>query len=163
MDIQTISDNQKQQLINIIPSDGDGMYYYPCQIKLKSRLIIDNVYLAELGSYLRTWGVMPDQDAGKQYILIENVDVIKDSPNRLPPNFANKLYKAAESGMGYCLFKILFDNGTSSNSLTGNAVDFVTLPMGLSTKNIVDVVPNQGSRTNYEPAQKYWWCLYQDN
>ena len=103
---------------------------------------------------------MPDTDRGKKYVLIEEVVEIKESPNRLHPGLANKLYEAGESGMGYCLFKILFDNGQTLDVASGNAIDFVPALPGLTTKNIKDVLPHEGSRKNFTKGLEYYWCLY---
>jgi hypothetical protein len=94
--------------------------------------------------------------------LIEEVDQVRDSPNRLQPQFANKLYQAGESGMGYCVFKLVFDNGETLDVVSGNAIDFIPLPVGLTTTNIKDVLPHEGSRKDFAKGLSYYWCLYQD-
>jgi hypothetical protein len=86
---------------------GGTMEYRPCQVTLKNGETFDNVYVQEEQSYLKAWGVMPDADRGKKYLLIEDVIEIKESPYRLRPRLANKLYEAGESGMGYCLYKLV--------------------------------------------------------
>jgi hypothetical protein len=100
MDIKEISDKLKNQLLEIKPSKDWTMEYRPCQVKLRNGEILDRVYLSESETYMKTWGVMPDQDGGKRYVLIEDVEEIKESPFRMPVNLANKLYEAGESGMG---------------------------------------------------------------
>jgi len=160
MEVRSISPEQQLQLDKVVPSENRGTLYYPCQVTLTDGTIIDNVYIMEHQSYLRSWVIMPDVDRGKQHILIENVLDIRDSPNRLPVKFANELYKAGESGMGYIIFKILYDNGSTMDTSTGNAVDFVPSPDGLTTKNIVDVLPHRGSRENFVRPLGYYWCLY---
>ena len=64
--------------------------------------------------------------------------------------------------MGYCLFKILFDNGQTIDIVSGNAVDFVPVPKGLTNKYIKDVLPHQGSRSNFLNGLDYYWCLYKE-
>ncbi len=103
---------------------------------------------------------MPDADSGKKYLLIEDVVTITESPNRLQANLANKIYKAGESGMGYCLYKLILDNGQIIDVCAGNAVDFAPLPSGLTSKNIKDVLPGQGSRTKFVNSPEYYWCLF---
>lgn len=95
-----------------------------------------------------------------RYVLIEDVTEIKESPNRLRPELANKIYNAGESGMGYCLYKLVLDNGQTIDVGVGNAVDFVPLPEGLTTKNIKDVLPHQASRKNFVNGPEYYWCLF---
>jgi len=153
--------NLNRQLADIQPSHDGGVYYYPCQVELKNGSILENVYFVETQGYLRHWGVLPGDDKNKQALSINDITVIKESPNRLPAHLANKLYKAGESGMGYCLFKIIYDNGTELDVLAGNAVDFVPSPDGLNTTNIIDVLPHHGSREIFARTPKYYWCLYE--
>jgi hypothetical protein len=163
MIVNKLTDKQKEQLLQVIPSNDQFIDYRPCQVTLKTGNIITNVYIQEEQSYLKVWGVMPDLDSNKKYILIEDIEEIKESPNRLRPDLATKLYKAGESGMGYCIFKLVFDNGQTLDIATGNAVDFVPIPNGLTTKNFKDVLPHQGSRQNFAKGLNYSWCLYKDD
>lgn len=152
----------QQQLANISPShDEYGMYYYPCEVELKDGLILENVYFSDIESYLQHWGDLPGEDKARYAVMIEKVATIKESPNRLSVHLANKLYKAGESGMGYCVFKIVYDDGTELDVATGNAVDFVPSPDGLNTANVVDVLPHEGSRDQFVKGPKYYWCLYE--
>lgn len=144
------------------PSNDLTIEYRPCQVNLKNGNKIDNVYIQEEQSYLKTWGVTPDSDPEKRYVLIEDVIEITESPNRLRPELANKIYEAGESGMGYFLYKLILDNGQTIDVCVGNAVDFVSLPNGLSTKNIKDVLPHKASRKNYVAGPEYYWCLYKE-
>jgi hypothetical protein len=160
MIITQISESQKEQLLKVPPSYDGIMDYRPCQVTLSNGEIFDNVYVQEEQSYLKAWGVLPDADQGKRYLLIEEVIQIIESPNRLQQSLANKLYAAGETGMGYCLYKLVLDNGQTIDVCTGNAVDFVPLPQGLTTKNIKDVLPNQASRKVFVNAPDYYWCLF---
>ncbi len=163
MIVNKITDRQREQLVKVTPSKDGLMEYRPCQVMLKNGLRLDNVYIQEEQSYIRTWGVMPDADAGKRYILIEDVIEIKESSCRLQPELANKIYDAGESGMGYCLYKLVFDDGQSIDVCAGNAVDFAPLPEGLTTKNIKDVLPHEGSRNMCVNAPEYYWCLFKSD
>jgi len=160
MTVNEITDIQKEQLLKVAPSKDWTMEYRPCQVTLKNGDRLDNVYVQEEQSYLKTWGVMLDADSGKRYLLIEDVTEINESPNRLSPDLANKIYDAGESGMGYCLYKLVLDNGQTIDVCVGNAVDFVPLPDGLTTKNIKDVLPHQASRKNIVNGPEYYWCLF---
>jgi len=160
MIVQQISSSQKEQLFQISFSQDKSIKYYPCKVKLLNGEEIENVYIVEEKSYMKVWGVMPDADKGKKFVLIENIFEIQESPNRLKPNLANKIYQAGESGMGYCLFKIIFKNGEQLDVASGNAVDFVPLPVGQFENDIVDVLPHQGSRINYVESPDFYWCLY---
>jgi hypothetical protein len=162
MTVNKITIKQKEQLLKIVPSKDGQLKYRPCKVTLKNGDKLDNVYLVDEDSYFKVWGVMPNHDSGKKSVLIEDVVEIEDSPNRLPPNLADKIYESGESGMGYCIFKIVFDNGDILDVLTGNAVDFVPIPSGLTSQNIKDVVPHQGSRIKYKDGPEYYWCLFED-
>lgn len=160
MIVQQISIKQKEELFQVAFSEDKPLQYRPCQVKLNNGETINNVYIVEERSYMKAWGVMPNDDSGKKYVLIENVVEINDSPNRLLPDFANKIYKAGESGMGYYLFKIVFENGQKLDVASGNAVDFVPLPDGQTSKTIIDVLPHEGSREKFIKSPEYYWCLY---
>jgi len=157
---QKITNKQQEQLLKVAPSQDEDMYYRPCCVKLNNGEILNNVYVVEQESYIKTWGVMPDADSAKKHILIENVVEINESPNRLAPKFANELYNAGESGMGYCLFKVIFENGQKIDIASGNAIDFIPLPEGQTRENVIKVLPHQGSRTNYIKSLEFYWCLY---
>ena len=94
MTVHEITDIQKEQLLKVMPSKDWAIEHRPCQVTLKNGNTLDNVYVQEEQSYLKVWGVMPDADAGKRYVLIEEVTGIKESPNRLQPELANKIYDA---------------------------------------------------------------------
>ena len=160
MIVTKITSEQYHQLAKVPASRDGSLNYKPCQVKLKNGQTFDNVYIQEEKSYFEMWGVMPDQDSGKKYILIEDVQEVKESPNRLPPKLANKLYDAGESGMGYCLYKMILDNGNTIDVCAGNAVDFVKLPAGYTVKNVEEVLPHEGSRNKFIPAAEYYWCIY---
>ena len=159
MDIKEIGDGLKDQLLQITPSVDFIMNYRPCKVRLKNGQLLDRVYVADYESYLMTWGVMPKDDPGKKSILIEDVEEILESPYRMPADFASRLYEYGESGMGYVIFTIKFDNGQIVNAVTGNAVDFPPFPDGLTTKNIVDIIPG-GQRKNTIQGPDYFWCVF---
>jgi len=160
MEIKTITTTQWQQLSAIIPSHDWEMEYYPCRAILNNGTTLDNVYIVDAAKYLKHWGVLPTEDKAKHFIEIEEVVNIENSPNRMPANYADKLYEAGESGMGYCVFKIIYNNGAALDVLTGNGVDFVPSPEGLTVNDIVDVMPHQGSRSSYSKGLSYFWCLF---
>ena len=102
--------------------------YYPCCVTLADDREIDCVYLADAKRWIREWGVWPSQDPGKQSIGLESVVSLRDSPSRLPKRFAEELYAAGESGMGYTIFTIVYADGTHQACSNGNAIDFVSHP-----------------------------------
>ena len=157
-----LTDELRKQLLEIEPSRDWNLNYRPASVTLVNGDIIDNVYIVEKARYLSSWGVMPANDKGKNEVLIEDVQLIRESPNRIPAQLANKLYEAGESGMGYCVFKVKFDNGTTTDVLTGNAIDFIPMPEGLTNKNVVDVLPHEGSRKEHKNGLPYFWCLVEE-
>lgn len=87
MTITEITEKQKEQLLQVNPSNGT-MEYRPCQVTLKNGETFDNVYIQEEQNYLTAWGVMPDADPGKRYLLIEEVAEIKESPKSSSPRLS---------------------------------------------------------------------------
>ena len=147
--------------LQAIPPSADGKFQYrPCSVVLKDRTTVPCVYVTEAQSYIDVWGVWPEDDKGKLHISILDVTRIAESPLRLPPQFANQLYRAGESGMGYCIFTVLFSDGTKQVCLSGNAIDFIQLPPDKSVTDIAGVIPHQGRNEPYVQAPAYFWCLY---
>jgi hypothetical protein len=121
---------------------------------------MDRVYVVTEGTWgLKRNGTSPDQ------IQIEEVRSIRESPSRLSPSLANKLYDADESGMGYTFFGIELRYGRVLACSAGNAVDFLEMPEGLSAKDIVDVIPHWGRERWHRTTLRakgadFKWCLY---
>ena len=120
----------------------------------------DCVYIAEANSYIRFWGVWPDDDPGKRAVRIEDVAQIQPTPSRLPFKFAQKMYAVGESGMGYCIFTLQFADGTRQAYCTGNLIDFPELPEGKSVGDVVALRPNEGAREPSLGTRRYYWCLF---
>src|SRR5262245_3155554 len=119
---RTISPKLLEQLNKVTPSIEGAMRYHPCRVTLVDGRSVDRVYVVEAESYIRDWGVWPKEDSAKRFILIEDVASIEDSPTRLPAHLANKMYKAGESGMGYCIFTLVLSDNSRLAQVTGNAV-----------------------------------------
>jgi hypothetical protein len=152
-----------EKLRNITPSEDGKMRYYPCRVTLRTGEVVERVYLAARGSYMETWGVAPEEDPGKHAIALTDVLDLEESADRLPAPFANVLYRAGESGMGYCLFTVVFENGSRQVYVAGNAVDFVPVPKGQSFKSIAAVLPHEGpSDVSRLDGLDYAWCLFED-
>ena len=153
------------QLERIEPSVDRWLTYYPCGVRLTDGTLVDCVYVVDAVDYIESWGVFPKDDRGKREVAIETVTDIYPSPRRLPANLANQLYEAGESGMGYVIFTIVFEDGTHLPCHTGNAVDFIDLPSSFRDKRIQDVVPHAGRGRPGEhgpsaAGAKYSWCLH---
>lgn len=156
-----LTDAQKLQLFGVQPSISQGLEQRPCRVTLNDGEIFNNVYIAEANSYIKYWGVWPEDDPGKKALDISKVVDIAPSPNRLPAFLANKLYSAGESSMGGLTFIILFSDNSEQAYEYGGALDFVTLPGNKNFSDIVDVIPNRGSkRENKLKSPDFYWCLY---
>jgi len=166
-----IQDVLYRKLIQIESSRDGKFSYYPCKVMLIDGKSIERAYVQEETSYINIWGIYPDEDKGKNYIPIAEVKDIEESPYRLAPKLANKIYMAGESGMGYCVFTLVMKNGDKLPFVTGGAVDFVDLPPEYSYNDIIDVLPHVGKEKlqdkehrwinlPYTKDAKYWWCLY---
>ena len=139
----------------------DGMMeYFPCSVLLANGEQHDCVYIVEAKSYIRIWGVWPDDDPGKRAIAIEDVAQIQPSPGRLPARLAREMYAVGESGMGYCIFTLSFADGTRQPYCTGNLIDFPELPEGKSIDEVVALRPNEGKGEQTLGTSPYCWCLF---
>ena len=155
-----LSRDLRSQLELITPSCDRDLRYYPCAVTLDDGYEIDRVYVVEEGPYLRHWGIRPERDSAKTSVPIERVVSIRESPFRLPPRLATELYDAGESGMGYCVFVVEFSDGTRQSYVTGNAVDFITAPLGKIPSDACRVFPHEGRERHAQRGPHYAWCLY---
>jgi hypothetical protein len=156
-----ISARLYSQLLLVEPSRNWGIEYRPCLVNLQDGRKIDCVYVVPEQQYIHHWGVWPEDDPGKQSLRIEDVSEIEESPSRLPAAIANKLYEEGESGMGYCIFTLVFTDGSTQAYITGNAVDFVPLPAGKEARDIKKVIPHEGRNVeNQMQVLDYYWCIY---
>lgn len=74
---------------------------------------------------------------------------------------ASDIYRGGESGMGYCLFTVIFRDGTTQPCVTGNAVDFIYLPDGCTSADIVSVTRGAGRNDpQMKAGAQYFWCIY---
>jgi hypothetical protein len=125
------------KLRRIQPSgEGSEPRYFPCSVTLKSGANVECVYLCEAISWFALWGVWPEDARGKRSINVEDIADLQESVFRLPARFANRIYRAGESGMGYTIFVVEFGDGTHAAYGTGNAVDFITYPPGQSAATV---------------------------
>ena len=154
----SLNANLRRQLANIASADGVA---FPSSVKLKDGTLRERVYLASAAEWFVQWGVWPEDDPGKRSIDIRDVVSISDSQVRLPARFAAELYAAGESGMGYCIFTVMFDDGSRQAYATGNAVDFVDYPQGQSPATVAKVLPHVGrGDPSLRNGPEYHWCLF---
>jgi hypothetical protein len=156
--------NLAEQLSKVTPSVDQGISYYPCCVRLNDGTRLDRVYLVAEIPFVKI--MYPARNLAT--VLVPDIASIEDSPTRLPAVFANELYRAGESGMGYILFTVIFKSDDSSAQssqayVTGNGpVDFIDYPEGRGPKDVLRVLPHIGRDSNYLPGPKYYWCLYSE-
>jgi hypothetical protein len=158
----------KTQLEAITPSVDGELKYHPSLVRLNDGTEVDRVYVVSEAEYIGQWLLYPDQDAGKVEVRIEDVASLKESPSRLPARFANELYKAGESGMGYTVFTVVFSKRlgffpSRRDFVSGNAIDFIDYPPGRGAGDVVGVLPHVGRRdAGYRPGPRYSWCIFSE-
>jgi hypothetical protein len=148
-----------EMLRRITPSGGEAVgvpTYYACAARLKTGRVIERVYLCEAEVYIRYWGFWPQDE-----INLLDIVSLEESRFRLPAHFANAIYEAGETGMGYFAFRVNFHDGTNISYLTGSAVDFIDYP---PEKTATDVA-NINSFGGREPSQRRGaapcsWCFF---
>jgi len=151
----------RPQLESIVPSRDGDLKYYPCRAILTNGITLDCVYLVFEVPYLKHWGSYPGEDSGTSETLLADIASLTESPARLPPDFANQIYRAKESPSGDLLFTLVFSDGSRQSYQTGNAVDFIDYPPGQSAQDVTGVLPNEasGERRGSPP---YSWCLFSE-
>jgi hypothetical protein len=153
-----LPDELNQLLHQIQPSRVEHINFYPCCVTLRSGTTMDYVYVQDEISYIKTWGVYPEEDHGKSSIKIEEVKSLTESPSRLPASFATELYKAGETRMGGHEFTVEFSDGVTVFYVGGNAIDFIDYPPGKSQNDVVAV--RNGGRGTPQQRPRYFWCLH---
>jgi len=122
----------------------------------------DFVYFCEAEPWFEHWGVDPEDDPGKESLALERVAAVKDSPSRLPAQLADKMYQAGESAMGGCIFQLRLSEGATLTCETGNAVDFLAWPPGVTPADVVDLLPHAGRLASEKIREApFSWCLYE--
>lgn len=161
-----ISEGLRAQLALVEPSTDGFCSYHPCRVTLRTGETRDYIYVVEARCYFSVAGFWPKEEWS---LAIEEVAAIEDSPLRLPPALANKLYAAGESGMGAYVFTVVLRDGTQLPYATGDLVDFPLLPAGITSIDVIDVLPhyglgrfhNRGPRPD-ESSADYSLCLYRE-
>jgi hypothetical protein len=152
---QLLSPSVLAQVRAILPSTHGRLPYYPCQVRLRDGSVRDRVYLIDAEAFAATWGFSPT----RVVVQASEVVAVAESHERLPRAFADILYAADESGMGYCLFTLQFRDGSEQVYLTGNAVDFLPYPSGQTATDVTGVVPHQGRKAASRlEGLPYDWC-----
>jgi hypothetical protein len=64
--------------------------------------------------------------------------------------------------MGYTIFAVVFSDGSRQACVTGNAVDFVSYPVGKGSGDVTAVHPHEGRNAEPVRAPGWYWCLYSE-
>jgi hypothetical protein len=159
-DYDAISKELLSQLEAVPPATDGMMEYRPCKVTLADGRVCDTVYVVPKDSYIRVWGVWPEEDSGKRSVLISEVRRIEESPKRLPPKWANYIYQGGESAMGGTFFAVRFADGSAQIYDGGNAIDFVELPKDRRYEDIVGIDRHTRTGNPRSRVLPYTWCLY---
>ena len=84
-----LSGELQWQLERIAPSSDGVCEYRPCRVWLASGEARDFVYVVDAASYIRAWGIWPEDDDAKEAVPVEDVVAVEESPHRLPASLAN--------------------------------------------------------------------------
>jgi hypothetical protein len=149
------------KLNRITPSRDRDMLYYPCRVVTRDGRVFDRVYVQPREPYLTYWGILPFDDRHKGWIAISEVVDLEESPLRLPPQLAERVYEKGETGMGYTSFRMDFRNGNHRAVTTGGTVDFIPLREGETGADVVRVHTGIGRLENTDLAPRYYWSIYE--
>ena len=161
-----ISKTLYDQLMKIAPSISCGLEYRPCQATLENGEVYDRVYFVTPYRYISCWGIWPEDDKGKRSISIKDVKHIRESPYRLPAEFANRLYEAEQNIKDGYMFKLSLADGRKLLFAMVGTVDFPNIPPDIDMNQVVDAVPYQGedfvdrAPKENETGADYYWCIY---
>lgn len=112
-----------------------GVWGTPCAIQLADGRAFESALAWEN----RRFG-----DAG-QWINPQNIVSVSECLKRMPARFAKLIQSAGESGMGYHIYVVDLRDGNSLVHVASNlCIDFVGLPAGYSSSDIIAVHPHEG-------------------
>ena len=152
-----LNSDLERQLARIEPSVRDrGVLLYPCSVECKNGTILRCVYMVTEADFLHLTGSTRPRDT--PWIPSEDIASMQESPMRLPPQFANELYQAGESGMGYRVFTVVF-SWWCRQEYAQAFVDFIEYPPGKGPSYVRAVLPHVGGRRRPKPQPVIYWCL----
>lgn len=130
--------------IMAIPPSRQGIEMRPARATMASGEVIDRalcIDARELGP--TSAGLQIAQFLGerrpKMLVALEDVARIEESPYRMPPAMANRLYEEGESGMGYYALTVILRDGRTIAQVT-SCLDFPALPEAATKDDIADVL-----------------------
>ena len=126
---------------------------YPCRLVLRDGTVVPRaICLEDHRGFTADWWIHPG-----------NVARVEETFERMPASLASKIYAAGESGMGYQIFLMKYDDGTSQVFVTGNKIDFPDYPFEYDSRRVADVFPHQGrdqSKKGFRRERDFQWCFY---
>jgi hypothetical protein len=129
---------------------------------MKDGSINSYVYVADSVSYFPQWGVDPEDDPGKSSVSIADISRIKESPYRLPPAIASEVLHhpgGMEKSGGFFLG---LGGDRYLHCSTGDAVDFLDWPEGITPAQVTGLLDGPGSGERLEVSgAKFWWALFE--
>lgn len=164
---ERLSEAQRRMLQRVQPSYDKYCHYYPCRLLLKDGIWRERVYVVseiEYTSMVRRapHGISsyPEDDPSEWEVPIQDVVEIKESRFRMPVRFSEKIYREGESGMGYFIYTVVFSDGFRQAYATSYFNDFMQYPIGMTGRDIVDVLPHKGRNERTRPPVNFGWCLF---
>lgn len=150
----------RNQLDSIEPSVfPSGAHLYPCSARLTNGTVRESVYFVDPESFRQLFrGSPPGSVPDLSWIQAVEVANIAESPSRLPPRFANRIYLAGEHWVSYS-FTLVFSWWCHRRYQVGGFVDFLHYPRGRRPSDVRDVKLNRphGRAT---PVPRPYWCVF---
>lgn len=123
----------------------------PCSVTLKNGDMLPRVYFVEASElkYVAKW---PTKSDDPLLVTADEIAAIADSPVRTPARIANQLYEWGESGMGWTVFTLQFNDRSEQVYVVGQKYDFLQYPPGKSPADINEVFPGKGRDRRDDPS-----------
>jgi len=150
-----------QQVLSIEPGAmPSGARVFPCSVELFDGKTVDCVYVLSSADFRRLGLDEVSGGGDTRWIKPEAVRSVKESPSRLPANFARELSRAGESGMGYWAFTVTF-SWWRRREYVQPFIDFIEYPRGLGPADVRSVKPHQGKRDlSSVSSLDVRWCAF---
>ncbi len=138
----------------------DGVVVYPCATRFEKQDNLKLVYFGSVGAIQFLWPSLLG-DSRFSHLLEDFLKVteVAPSPNRLPQELAEQLYRGGESGMGFFTFVVKFMSGREQFYSTGNFVDFLESSDGDDPESAVSVIPHERRQSEYLSDLPFTVCI----
>ena len=117
------------------------------------------MYFLEENDFLKLWGKTPETDFEHKHVAVGDISAIEESRFRLPAKFANEVYRAGESGMGWFDFTLVFTRWCWRNYMVGSFIDFLEYPLWFGPKDVRAVVLYRRKLKDRGALDTYW-CVF---